>query len=105
MDPIFESYKQIVEVGRDVTKMQYQDTARGAEKAFYDLAMMNDEMDPKIYDEYYKGQKAIADPAIEGVWMFKNKKHGHEVVILYLKGFRDSYGKIRDENWIEVGSM
>lgn len=100
MQPIYEAYKSCLTEAKDVTKKQYQDTAKGAAQAFKDLAMMNYELDPKIYDAEYKGQKAIADPKIAGVWMFKSKQNKGDAFVLYLKGYEDSYGDKRSENEI-----
>jgi hypothetical protein len=105
MDPIFEAYNESINEAKDVSKKQYPDTPKGATQAFKDLAMMDNELDPKIYNAEYKGQKPIIDPKIEGVWMFKSKKNSSEVVVLYLKGYEDPYGKLRKENEIIPGGM
>lgn len=104
MDPIYEAYKQVNE-SQDVTKKQYPDTPKGATQAFHDLAMMDLELDPAIYNAEFKGQKPIADPKVEGVWMFKSKKNTGEVAIVYLKGYRDTYGNNRKENDLMMGEV
>jgi len=65
--------------------------------------MMHDELDPAIYDKEFKGQKPTMDPNIEGVWMFKSKLKKSEVAVVYLNGYKDSYGDSRPENYITMG--
>lgn len=104
MDPIYEAYRQVNEA-KNAMSNQYPDSAKGATKAFYDLVKMDYKSVPEKYTSDFKGQKPIKDPSEQGVWMFKSKNNPSEVAVVYLKGYRDSYGSPRKENEVQIGSM
>lgn len=59
----------------------------------------------KVQSTYnVKGANAIPDPAVDGVWLIKMdpklNEYGHEAVV-YMKGYRESFGEIREINDFE----
>ena len=88
MDPIYESYRRVI-------KPKFKDNAKGA------VAALKDMMAQRHYNEEFKGGKVTQDPKIRGVWMIQNTRFPKRVAIVYLGGYKDAFGEVRDHDDFE----
>lgn len=74
----------------------HPDSEQGAKTALADMSIIKKE----------QMGEASADPAVEGVWKVTlnergRKKHGIDFCIVYLAGYKDPFGDVREVNDFE----
>lgn len=75
---------------------KYPDSKEGA------VQMLRDDTRLKLSDK----PRGRSDPYVEGVWLISldpTENDGNDCVIVYLAGYRDPFGRIRERNDFECG--
>lgn len=87
--------------GEEEWNKQYPDNARGAIEFLTDGI----QIDPDFVKNEFKWNPSTCsvrpDPQVEGVWAIENKETGYAVII-YMKGYKEPFGNVRENNDFET---